>query len=455
MIHENFRIKKGELFLDELVIPFDFGFINSVNGRFEIDLNINEEFNLVSLIESRRTNVSDKSFEAHCMTEDNNRLEIKGLYVSSILSGISKIILNCYDKIKHTQVKIRDKVQNIDDDYLYYLVVEGLKTEFTDVTDNKMYRNGIVVNEFSDYTRDFSNINLKTIKSSYNLNLIKSKENENDVVVEFISKDNGLLHYSEYIEFKQDFIKLLSFINGAEINIRKECSGSYYSISKIKSEIVHVYSFETIKNLRYNDYIPINNLQYRHHKIINNIFMNCFENYREWNRKIDLNSIVFYVTNSEQTKSIEEKVFVQMIAFERLTTLYSKNILGKDIVYSPENVEYNSVKEELLEILEKNKLIFGDSYHTVKSKVGNLNQVKKLSTTEKMFKIIKDVGIGINEDIENLINNCRHNTVHIGEIGDGDEAFLNFYLLDELLREIILRLIKYNGPRDNYKLILD
>ena len=40
-------------------------------------------------------------------------------------------------------------------------------------------------------------------------------------------------------------------INGAEINIRKEFTGSYYSINEVDSEIVYDYSFETIKNLRY------------------------------------------------------------------------------------------------------------------------------------------------------------------------------------------------------------
>lgn len=457
MLGENFRIKKGELFLDDLVIPFDFGYVNSVNGKFEFDLIIDDGYNLISLIESRRTNISEKFFEAHCLTEDNNRIEIKGLSITSIDPNVSKMTLDCYDSIKH--IKMRKTImseENVFSDYLYYLVLEGLKVKFTDITEHKVFRNGIVVNGVSDYIKDFSNIDLKTIKNIYNFDLLKSKENNNDdVIVKFNNQEKNYLTYSEYIEFKRDFVSLLCFINGAEVKVRKECTGSHYSINQIDSQIVYIYSFDKIKNTRYNNYVPIDNLFKSSDKIVNNIFINCFENYREWNRKIDLNSIVFYITNSEQTKSLEEKVFVQMIAFERLTTLYSKNILGEDIVYSPENIEYKPVKEELLEIIEKNKLIFGDSYDTIKSKVGNLNQVKKLSTTKKMFKIIKDVKIEINEDVENLINICRHNTVHVGEIGDGDVAFLNFYLLDELLREIILRLIEYKGPRDNYKLMLN
>jgi hypothetical protein len=180
--------------------------------------------------------------------------------------------------------------------------------------------------------------------------------------------------------------------------------------------------------------------------------MSCFKNYREWNKKINLNSIVFYLTNSEQATSIEEKVFIQMIAFERITTLYANNLSGSKMVFSPEKEEY-AIKQELLQIIEVHREKFGDYYNTIKSKIGNLNQIKRLNTTKKMYKIINDVDIEINMDIKNLIENCRHTTIHEGEIWEGEEGILNFHLLDELLREIILRLIKYDGPRDSYKLL--
>lgn len=457
MEREIYRIKKGTLKSENYNIPFDFGIVTTVNKKIFVELYVNETFDLTIFTGRSRQNF-DNYADINCLTEKNDLLEIYQLSMRQIQPGISKLKLVCFDKMKHTKLKrgpvneiLEDEMES-DKDILYYLILEGLKLEFTDFTHKEVRRRGIVINEFNNYDRDHTTFTISTNNTLYNLSFCKSSENQ-DVNVEFHDEYPNVMRYSHFLEIKQDFISLLSLINGAEVRIRKECTGSYYSIGKIDSEIVYTYSFDSVRNERYNGYIPINNPFNSGDNILNKFYLSCFQNYREWNDKINLNSIIFYLTNSEQTKSIEEKVFIQMIAFERMTTLYANNIIGLKIFFSPEKEEYEPIKEELLQIIEEHREKFGDSYNTIKSKIGNLNQIKRLNTTEKMYKIINDVEIDISSDIENLVENCRHSTIHDGEIGQGEEGITNFYLLDELLREIILRLIKYEGPRESYELL--
>ena len=139
---------------------------------------------------------------------------------------------------------------------------------------------------------------------------------------------------------------------------------------------------------------------------------------------------------------------MQMIAFERLTTLYAE-YQGQKEIYVPSSQDFQVIKLELLAILEKHKSVFGDTYNVAKSKLSNLNQIKRLSTTDKMFRLIRDVNIVITPEIERLIEQVRHKTIHRGEMESGSDGVNNFYLLGELLQEIILRLIDYNGPRES------
>ena len=171
-----------------------------------------------------------------------------------------------------------------------------------------------------------------------------------------------------------------------------------------------------------------------------------FDKFIVWNNKIDLKSIIFYLNNSEQAKSLEEKVFIQIIAFERLTTMYVE-YLGEKEEFLPNNEDFKPIKDELVRVIMSNKEKFGNAYNTVKSKIGNLNQIKRHSTTDKMYRIINEFNIPIDSKIEKLIDVVRHKTIHNGDIGEGKEAIVTFYLLDELIREIILRMVEYKGLR--------
>jgi len=64
-----------------------------------------------------------------------------------------------------------------------------------------------------------------------------------------------------------------------------------------------------------------------------------------------------------------------------------------------------------------------------------------------MRAILIDLGIDITPDIIQLID-MRNEAVHEGEIGSNPaEAYKNVRLLNELIHEIIVKLIGYKGQR--------
>ena len=446
-VKEIYRIKKGQILSGELVIPFNFGIVSSEEGILLIDFYIEEDFNLSVFNDDKELKYWNKEYITKCITEEKNILEIDKLRFTNITPHLSKVKMVCYGKMKHTKAETHKEQITDNNPKLHYLVLEGLKMEFSDITEKIRARGGKKLNDFNNWERDHTTALLHSNKYPYNQVFYKDETSDN-IIVEFPNETNNTLSFQEFQELKKDYVAILSFLNGAEVGIRKECTGSYYTVGKVDSEIVITYSFQKIKNRRFNSYIPLNNPFFRSENILNRFLMFNFDNYRDWNKKIDLNSIVFYLNNSEQTKSMQEKVFIQMIAFERLTTLYAK-YLGDKEGFIPEKNKFEPIKEELINVIEKHKEKFGDAFNTVKSKIGNLNQIKRLSTTDKMYRILYECEINIDSSIENLIDIVRHKTIHEGNIGGGKEAIKIFYLLDELLREIILKLVKYEGKRES------
>lgn len=446
---ELYRIKKGEITSSKTTISFDFGIIFEVDGIFSFDLYINESYDLSEFIDNKNTKKWDLVYSLKCLTEENNELEVDGLAFTNITPHYSKVKMVCHGKIRHTKIKSFHTEYSEIEHNIHYIELEGLKMSFCDITEEIKARGGEKIkNGGENFKIDHTSALLVSKKVPYSQIFYKAEYSEN-IIVEFLNESNQNLTYKRFCEIKSNYISILSLINGAEVRIRKECTGSYYTNGKIDSEIVILNSFRKINNDRYNSYLPISGNSFsRAQNIINTFFISSFDKFQDWNDKIDLNTIIFYLANSEQSKSIKEKFFIQMIAFERLTSMYAE-LSGIKEEFVPNKNDYAPIKIELFEILEKHKAKFEPSYDIIKSKIGNLNQIKRLSTTDKMFRIINDVKIPISKEIENLINVARNNTIHNGDIEEGREGIVNFYLLDELIREIILRLIEYKGFRNS------
>lgn len=448
---EVYRVKNGNLLTDGITIPFEFGLIFSSDGLLTVDLYINEDFNLLNFIDDKKNRYWNRNYQIDCITEEKNKLEIDNLSFTKITPHHSKVKMICYGKMKHTKIKEIPKIRPDENSKLHYVELEGLKMEFCDITEQINARCGKEIKGFNNWKRDHSSTLLSVNHFGYNQIFYRSEKSDN-IVVEYPNETNNTLFYKNFLNFKNEYVSVLSFLNGAEVRIRREFTGSYYTVGKPDSEVVITYSFPQVINRRYNKYIPLNDPFSRAENILNKFLIFSFDKYRAWNEKLDLNSIVFYLNNSEQTKSMEEKVFIQIIAFERLSAMYAE-YLGNKEEFLPSKEEYQPIKEKLLEIIDFYKDQFGNAYDTIKSKVGNLNQIKRLSTTDKMYRLINDMDIFISQEIHHLIDIIRHKTIHRGEIGEGKEALLNFYLLDELIREIILKLVEYKGKRNSLILL--
>lgn len=410
--NEVYRVKNGQILSDRETIPFNFGIIFNHNGLLKIELYVDEIFNLSAFSDGKDSKYWNKEYNIDCITEERNELELDRLMFTSINYNLSKIEMVCYGKMTHKIVKEKSHKHTDDNSKIHYLELEGLKMEFCDVTEEIRARRGKEINNFNNYKRDHTSALLVSEEHQYHQVFYKADNSEN-IIVEFPDGSNHKLSLKKYQEIKLEYVAILSFLNGATVRVRKEFTGSYYTMGKVDSEVVITYSFQKINNSRYNRYIPLNNRFRRSENVINKFMMFNFDKYCDWNRKIDLNSIIFYLNNSEQSKSMEEKVFIQMIAFERITTKYAE-YLGEKEEFLPNRDDFQQIRQELIDVIDKYKGDFGNAYSTVKSKICNLNQIKRLSTTDKMYRIINDCNINITESIEKLIDVVRHKTIHEG-----------------------------------------
>lgn len=377
----------------------------------------------------------------------------------------SKIKLKSRSHICHTELRDEDVLTTKfkskgENEALYYLEIEGLKMTFTDLTKNIKSRQGIKGDSITTWKRDHTTAVL--IYDSPNINSCNTfkftffpcDENENIYVKLPNSMDDGLniLYYNLYIEFKQDLVSFLSLLNGAEVAIRKEFLGVYCDIDRVNSQKTKIYSFKSIKNKSFSKYLPLNHTKNIGEEILNYAFVHCFNNFVSVNKQLDLNSIIFYLNGAENAKSVEEKFFIKIIALERLSFKY-KNLIKLSDEFIIENSTYTNIKVELLNVLDNNK----DESNSVaieklKGKIGELHIIKHTSTEFKFKKLLDYANIELTPEIDKIIEQSRHKSVHEGEIEQGNEGLKNYFILDELLRDIILNLIKYNKTRtSSYK----
>lgn len=447
---EIFRIKKGVIHTNnaDIEIPFYFGIVSLDRGLIQIELYIEESYDLVKLIRDKDIPYWNFEYKLKCKTEDDDdEIQIDKLRFTLNSPKLSKVKMVSYGKLEHFQKQDPDDYSETHIPLIHYIILEGLNIEFSNFTEKIISRAGRKVEDINNMDRDHTATNLVLNRYPYSQSYYLDKNGE-DIIVEFTRDSSNHLSYETFLSFKDDYVTALNFLNGADVKVRKECYGFYYSTDKVDAEKNVLYSFPTVTNKNYNNYVPINDGFNWGENILSKFFLFNFDKFVEWNKKVDLNAIIFYLNGSEQTKSLDEKVFIQIIAFERLTTAYAEH-LGEKESFMPNHKDFVEVKKDLYDILEKHKDKFGESYFSARSKIGNLNQVKRFSTTEKMYKIISDFNIPISSEIEQLVAIARHKTVHRGDIGKGREALTTHFLLNELIREIILRMSEYDGKRNS------
>jgi hypothetical protein len=447
-MREVYRLKKGTLESADNKLPIDFGLVYEDGGIFIVDVYINESFNLSEFSKKRYNEQDTKSFNCYCQTDKNNKIEITSLSFTMTVPYEWKISMICNGSITHTELrdfpKIPDELKD-EPHKLHYLELEGLKMTFTDITEQIRARGGEKIMDGEDMKRDHTRALLVADQFPYN-QVFHNDNNSDNIIVEFPNNSNNTLSYKTFLELKRDYVSALSFINGAEVKIRAEFTGDYYSVGKIDSQISVTYSFKKIINRRYNNYIPLRSHLNVGQNILNRFFIFSFDKYRERNKSLDLNSIVFYLSNAEQSKGIEDRFFIQIIAFERLASKYVDTLSEKEVLASdPEKFEI--VKGQILDIIKQNKGIFGKHINSIKGRIGDLNIIKRTRTEEKFLTIIEDMKIDLTPDLENLVRVVRHQAIHKGVIGQAGDIVKNYQLLDKLLRDIILNLVEYKREK--------
>lgn len=443
---EVYRVKQGKLVGENIEIPIDFGIVFFKDGIYSLEVYVPESVNIREITDGANNHVDD-DFTAHFITEDKNELEICDLSISNVAYEPRRIGFTSHGCVIHRDISpFRDALPpDINKAELFYLELEGMKLEFSDLTSTFHHRISYD-QKTNGMEADHTGAQLVVEQIQYSQIFRKSSKNDN-IVVEFHGQ-NRLL-YNEFIKFKKDYVALLSFLNGAEVKIRKEYAGdcTVLGTGDIHTPIVVVYSFRKIRNESFNNYIPIGfRIQNRNPNILNEALSQCFDEFRNWNAKVDLASTIFYLNAAENARTVEEKFFILIIAFERLTTLYAEQT-GLVDQHIPSPTDFISIRQEFYTLLQKHEAAFGSNYEKARSIIGNLHEVKRLSTKDKMHGMLNSVNIPVDDDLRDLINVVRNKVIHKGDVGPGWDGVKYLYLLNELLREILCRLMKYNGKR--------
>lgn len=455
---EIYRIKKGALVNDSFNIPFDFGLVFENDGVFHFDIYTSESFDLNSMVDGEHEKQLFSIYRMDAISEENNEIEVTNLSVDSVIPKMSKMKLHSFGYLRHKNIKepIAGEIKEVEDknQTLYYLEIEGLKMEFSNHTQNVKARGGVRINKYNEMVRDHTDAYLiqndpeERGCNNFKMIFFQNKDSDNVYIKMPNFKEVGpnVLKYSRYLKFKKELISLLSLLNGAEVAVRKEYIGGFYTLDKINTQTTYSYSFKTIRNGSHSKYIPLNNGYHWGDNILNNAFQNCFDKYLNETFKLDFDTIIFYLNGAEQSKSIEEKFFILIIALERLAQKFVDSRNDCDaFILSDEH--YSPIRDEIQSVLDKHRSSNKDSINKLKARVGDLNRIKRTSTRYKFLKLLEYANIVSTPDIEHIIDEVRHKAIHHGDIEQGRIGLKNYFVLDELIRDIILNIIGYKGAR--------
>lgn len=396
-------------------------------------------------------------------TEKSFDIEIRGMYCSHVSSVNNKTIFTSDGFVKLTDNRNManadlSKIKN-KKDKIFLIEIEGLKTHFADHSEYEGYKYGnsdkISFNHGFDHTSCGMILNIEGFQGNW-FHLVFHKNFSNDNIILDFTQSKGYceLYYDDYLQFKNDLISFLSFINGNDVFIRKEFTGYFYSSGNngYDAQIVYNYSRNTLYNNQQSDYIPIDKHHSYSSEIFNNLFVHCFDKFYHLNKLLDFNSLIFSLNSSIQTAGLNERYYILITALEKI---------GNEMLKSKLNGKQNLVDEKLFKKLVQPKLsnalaeIKGkinlenkNAFDILLSKIGALNGYRE-NTNDKLYKLFEYSGIPINDQVSNLIHVERNFAVHEGIIGNTtEEKFNNYWKLDHILRDIILNLIGYKSYRN-------
>lgn len=288
--------------------------------------------------------------------------------------------------------------------------------------------------------------------------LFENQEVKNRTLIKigYISKPAYKLTESEYLEIKKELIEFLSFYNGGYVVVRRECLGNWYSTSndgnkkkRDKFEIENYYSYDKFPIQELSNYLLIRN-DFNHINSLIHPYFKCFDNYRVASEKYDLGEIINILSGVNDAGSVEQRFYALIITLERLAFNICQVHEQYESFIIPDN-EFDPIKLDLYDAIENHKDSLSATkikvYYDLRNKVNVLNKIRKGETLNKFLKMLEVAEIEKTDEILHIIDKVRNSSVHKGVIGVDFEKYKNYWVLDKLIRDIILNLIGYDGPR--------
>jgi hypothetical protein len=451
-----YTITNGRIECGEYSSDLNFALIFEEDGVINIETFITDQ-NFYAKTEKIRqyhkiTGVTEKGYDIVCYQ----------LFCNSYNYQNQKAKFTCNYKITLTNNKDEEKYKEDNspiEKSVFFIELDGLKTKFADFTRIEKHRRSEKIDDFLATTFDHTNFGFlfnhpDIIGNYYSVELIENPENKNIIVD--LRKKKGYCEITNivYENMKKEFLSLLSFINGANVRIRKELKGYYYTNkgnNNFDSQDVTIFSFKNQRNLNCNDYFPINEHHSYSSEIFSKMFFQGFDKFYHLNKDLDFLSLIFSL-NSTNTNDINERYFILITALERICSNFKK-ISNNSTELIDGEIYKNKVKprfKELLNTLKKEINIKKKSaWDIYSSKIGDLNRRNNKDTKQKIYEFFEYSKITLNESVINLVENERNSAVHEGKIGESDEEEIKNYLkLDHILRDCIANLLEYNGKRN-------
>jgi len=447
--------RQGTLKWKEKVFPVDFALINEKKGAFTVELYYEPDNELYNFFEPFKwDDYINEYYELEGKSTKNDKIIVSGLRLTNIqYDPINIAKFNCQGNVR--LIKKDDKINRIEkENQLFYIVLEGMDMVFHEVSQKKVVRLGQNENILPEVSRDHNFYILQwtndVTNNWFTLKLIfekSEKPNTTIVKIDYITKPPFLLLETEYFKIKQRLVEFLCFYNGGYVVVRGEYLGGFRQINKVSAQTTVTYSFLEFEHYDLSNYLPVRDSFNGNGSGIHTYF-DCFQQYLDKYEMYDLGSIIQILNGVNDSGSIEQRFYTLIITLEKIAHKVYLVHGGLETEIIPGDI-YSSIGTELLNVLEKYKQTISNKkgYSELKSKLGEINTKKRGETTNKFMKLFEVAKIELTTEIHCLITGTRNSSVHKGEIGEGDEPYVNYKELDKLVRDIVLNLMGYKGYR--------
>lgn len=459
-----FKLKNIVLQNQFIKLHMNWGEVNKTDGVLHISV-YNVQSEGLSTIEG--DGESEKLFQEHLTlyanTVEGHQFEAFGLHVDLIRYQEGFIELTCSEYAKR-RVIWDGKQTAPRRPVIYYIEIEGLAIDHSEFTvevdmmsptkrlkerDSRHRRTGI-----NGMKRNYTNAQLiynhgiDSPCNTFPLVFYKKQNSENNILEIDIDQQGypNVMYYDVYLGFRRHLETFLSLLNGSPVIIRKEYIGGFRNIDHEDSETVIIYSERSIKYNRHSNYVNLRDWR-KTGNILNHSFIKCFDKFCELNDELDFRSAVYYLNEAYQSKVLNHKFFLLLLALERLAFMNRDGTQRCQVV---SNDDFKPLRTAIRESI-KSSALGPNQRKKLCDRVDNINTLT--GTEDKFIKLLQRADIHIDDKLTSIITTERNKGIHQGIIDDGLDGIYNYMLLDHTLRDVILNLINYKFDRNRSELI--